>query len=272
MTDEELAALKAEQEAEAKAKAEEEALETKQKADDEAAKQKLKETSNKPTDAEAKLLKEVMAAKAKLKEAETKAKELESKYSGIDLEAAMNALKALEEQENKELERKGEYDRLIQKQKEAHAKEKAELEAKLKEIADAAQAASKNIEQLTVGSAFANSKFILENLTLTPNKTKALYGDYFEFEEGGVVAYDKPRGSNNRTKIIDGSGEPVSFEEAIKQIIESDDDKDTLLRADLRSGAGSRESKVDKSKLKENKTGLSSLDRIMQGLKEQKLV
>jgi hypothetical protein len=43
---------------------------------------------------------------------------LKLNYKGIDLEAARAALKAAEEAENKELERKGEYERLLAKQKE----------------------------------------------------------------------------------------------------------------------------------------------------------
>lgn len=268
MTDEELQALKEAEEAAAKEAAELEALEAKKKADEEAAKNKSKT----PTDAEAKLLKEVMAAKAKLKAAEDARKELEAKYSGIDLEQVNKLMQEREEAENKELERKGEYDRLIAKQKEAHAKEREELQARIKELSEATQNASKNIEALTVGSAFANSRFVLDNLTLTPNKAKALYGEHFEFEDGAIVAYDKPRGSANRTKMIDGSGDSLSFDEAMKQIIDADPDKETLIRATQKQGAGSKETKINERNINRNKAELSPFDKMLAGLKESKLV
>jgi hypothetical protein len=59
-----------------------------------------------------------MKLKEKAKAEEDARKKLEADYKGIDLEAARAALKAAEEAENKELERKGEYERLLNKQKE----------------------------------------------------------------------------------------------------------------------------------------------------------
>lgn len=216
------------------------------------------------SDAEAKLLKEIMKLKEKAKAEEAKAKALESKISGIDLEAAKEAIKKMEETENKELERKGEYERLLQKQKEAAEKEKADLLAKLEEERKNREELARNVDQLSLGNAFANSNFIKEKLALTASKTKALYGDHFEVVDGKLVAYDKPKGMPSRTPIIDATGEGVSFEEAIKQIIEADPDKDYLLKSEKKPGAGSKGNNID-APINSNRDK-SSLDRIAEGL------
>lgn len=259
MNEEELAAKQAEEEAAAKKAEEEKArleAENKSKEDD--------KNKSQISDAEAKLLKEIMKLKEKAKAEEARAKELESKFSGIDLEAAKEALKKIEENENKELERKGEYDRLLQKQKEAAEKEKNDLLAKLEEARKAREELARNVDQLSLGNAFANSNFIKEKLALTASKTKALYGDHFEVVEGKLVAYDKPKGMPNRTQIIDASGDPVSFEDAIKQIIEADPDKDYLLKSDKKPGASSKGTTIDPSLgTRREKT---SLEKMAEGL------
>lgn len=268
MTDEELEAARIAQEAKDKAEADELAEKLAKAEKEEADKDKDK---NKPSDAEAKLLKELMKQKAAAKEAAKKAEDLEAKYGSIDLDALLEAAKKAEEAETKELERKGDYDRLIAKQKEAHAKEMEDLKNSLKEAKELAKQAKIANEAAAAANAFANSRYVLDNLTLTPNKTKALYGDYFENEDGILVGYDKPKGSAGRTKLVDGAGDPVDFDEAMKQIIEADPDKETLIKANLGSGSGFEGSRGQYRK-EEKQKPLSTMDKIIQGLKDQKLV
>lgn len=262
MTDEELAALEAEKKLLEQNELENE--EAKRKADDEEAKRKA---SNKPSDSEAKLLKEVMATKAKLKEIEAAKKAIEEQYSGIDIEKARAALTALEEQETKELERKGEYDRLLNRQKEIHSTEIEKLKKQIEELTQEKTKFSSVIEDLTVNNSFANSRFILDKLALTPAKAKVLYGSHFEFEDGGVVAYDKPRGSTNRTKIINGSGEAMSFDEAMEYIINNDPDKDILMKAGIKSGSSSVENKQKESFSSKNQPKTSE-EKLLSGIEK----
>lgn len=265
MTEEELAAAKAEQEAADAAKASEEGEAASKQA--ETPKEK-DETKSGLSDAEAKQLKELMAWKAKAREAEKQKAELEAKYGSVDLEAAKEALRKAEEAENDKLEKKGEYDRLLAKQREA-AQAQIETERKAREEAEKRFEEMQNtVNQLALSNSFASSNFIKENLALTPNKTQALYSSHFEIEEGNLVAYDAPKGSPNRTPIVDASGNAVPFDEAIAAIINSDPDKDFLLKSNLKSGAGSKAA-VDTGKEKAP-TFTSSLDKLAAGVKNPK--
>ena len=207
---------------------------------------KEKDSKPKISDNEAKLLKEVMKHKEAAKKAAADLAALKTTVDGLDIEAVRQMLADKETAENAALEKKGEYERLLTKQREAaDAKVNAE-----KERADNAEAEKakllKQIEDLTVGNSFANSKFVTDKLTLTPNKAKALYQSHFEFVDGKQVAYDKPKGEADRTMIVDATGEAVSFEAAIEAIINADPDKDYLLKAPAKSGAGSKPSSVEK--------------------------
>jgi hypothetical protein len=230
---------------------------------------KEKSEKSKPSDEAAKLLKEVMKLKEKAKAEEEARKALEAKYGNIDLEAAKEALKKAEEAEQAELERKGEYERLLSKQKEkTDALIEAERTAR-KELEDKLASAARAVDELSLGNAFANSKFIQDKVALTPNKTRALYGSHFEVEDGKLVAYDKPKGAADRTPLISASGDALSFDEAIAEIINTDPDKEYLLKVETREGAKSKASATVIDPDKGNRK-LSSLDRIAQGLKNNK--
>jgi DNA-binding transcriptional ArsR family regulator len=253
-------------------KAQQEAEAAKAKEAEEAALKAAKETETgtddgKPSDAEAKLIKEIMKLKAEKKAEAEKAKKLAEQLGGIDLDAAREALKKMEEAEKTELERKGEYTRLLEMQKEAAAKERKELEEKLETERKAREDLARNVDALSLTNAFSNSKFIQEKLTLTPNKTKALYADHFEIQDGKIVAYDKPKGSADRTPIVGADGEGVPFEAAIEAIINGDPDKDTLIKSELKGGAGSKQTSIETPG---TQRPMSSLDKMALGLKNSK--
>lgn len=232
------------------------------------AKAKDGKDDKKTSDEAAKLLKEVMALKAKLKEKDGALKSLDEKYKDIDLDAARAALKQAEEAETKELERKGEYERLLAKQKE---KAEALIEAERNQRTEAEKRISdlqRSIDELSLGNAFASSKFIQDKMALTPNKTRALYAAHFEVEDGKLVAYDKPRGSNDRTPLINSGGDNLSFEDAIAEIVNSDPDKDYLLRANVKEGAGSKQTTVKTDVT--DKTNKDSVSKIAAGLTNPK--
>lgn len=205
-------------------------------------------TDEKPklTDAEAKLLKEAMKHKANAKKAADDLKALTDKYAGIDLDAVQALLAKQETDENTALEKKGEYERLLTKQREAADAKVKEAEKKAADAEGEKAKLLRTIEDLTTGSAFSNSKFVTEKLTLTPNKAKALYKGHFEYVDGKQVGYDKPKGEADRTMIVDAAGEPVDFESAIAAIIDADPDKDYLLKADQKPGAGSKPTAQEK--------------------------
>lgn len=226
----------------------------------------------KTTDAEAKLLKEVMEKKAEAK----KLKEQLAAFGEIDpakvkelLEGEVKREQARKKAELTALEQKGEFDRVKAMMAEEH---KRQLEAHInrsKELEDALNAARGKIDDLTVGTSFGNSKFVKEELVLTANKARALYGSHFAIEDGVQVAYDKPVGAKERTKLVDASGEPLGFDAALAKIVESDPDRDTLKKSKLAAGAGSGTTSVKKAEAKP--AAGTGLDRIKAALAIKKV-
>jgi hypothetical protein len=228
--------------------------------------------ANKPTDAEAKLLKELMAHKEAARKAaeEAAAATLKLKeFEGIDPVKIKALLAEQEAAEHKRLEARGEYDRLVKQMGERHTAEKTALEKQVAEASRAQQALQKQIADMTVGGAFAGSKFVADDLTLTPNKARVIYGSHFEFADGQVVGFDKPAGASERTKLVDAAGNPLAFDEALRKLVEADPDKDHLIRSKVRPGAGSStNNKGARQTAGEDRSSMSSIDKIAAGLKD----
>jgi hypothetical protein len=217
------------------------------------------------SDADAKLLKENMkktkeleALQARIKEFEgidpTKARELLTKQE--------EAAKAAEEAEKKRLAEAGEFDRLRQMMAAEHEKNMQALKDQLATLEADRGNLSKTVDDLTVGTSFANSNYIRDNLVLAPSKARRIYGDHFESENGRVVAYDKPKGAADRTKLVDASGNAIGFEDALKRLVEADPDKDTVLKSNLKQGVGSKPSDVRRPNLETTELPLKGRARI----------
>ena len=268
MTEEEKAAAAAAEEAAKKAKDAEEAAAAK-KAADEAAKAGAGGSDDKVKaleDEKAKLLKEVMAFKERAKTAEEKAKV----YEGIDPEAARKALALAKDAETKALEEKGEYKRIIEQVNAENAKVVAEKEKLVLTKDEEIASLKAQINSLSIGNSFGSSKFIADELVLTPAKAEVLYGAHFEVEDGKVIAYDKPRGQKDRTPLVDAKGSTLGFDEAIKKIVSADPDFERIKRSSMKPGAGSE---TDPSKDKGGgggAEGLTGLARIRNALAEKK--
>jgi hypothetical protein len=223
--------------ADAAAKAEKEA------ADKVAADLEAKKKAGTLSDTEAKLLKEVMEKKAEKEALEAKLKQFE----GID-PAKIKALMAqaekaeadAKEAEKKKLEQAGDFDRVKAMMAEEAKKALEAKDAEAKQTKTALDQAMATINKLTVGSAFANSAFITEKTVLTPDIAQATFGPFFDVIDGQVVAFNKPRGENERTKLVGALGENLGFEAAMQKIVESRSDKEKLLRSNLGNGASSR--------------------------------
>jgi len=195
-----------------------------------------------PNDADAKLLKDLMKHKSRAKELEVALSQVNEQlkaFEGVDPVRMRELLKQQEEAERKAAESRGEYDRLVKQMGERHAEEKARMERELQEARGKSGTLTQQIADLTVGNSFSTSKFVAEDLTLTATKARVIYGSHFEFKDGSVVGYDKPAGASDRTVLVDAQGEALSFEEALRKLIEADPDRDQLLRTKAKSGAGS---------------------------------
>ncbi|WP_052704250.1 DUF6651 domain-containing protein [Halomonas sp. S2151] len=196
----------------------------------------------KPTDQEAKLLKEVMAKKTQLKELEGRLNAFgdvtpERVQELIEAESARQAEQA--EREKQDLEKRGEFDRLREMMVSEHEKVLSTKDQELQELREANAQLLGRLDDMTVGSSFSNSPFISEELLLTPSKARVVYGNHFEVKDGQVVGYDKPAGAKDRTVLVDGRGEPLGFEDAIRKLVEADPERDSLIRAKAKPGAGS---------------------------------
>lgn len=226
---------------------------------------------SKPSDAEAKLLKDAMKHKTRASELEAQLAQATEKLKaveGIDLEKARTVLAEQEEKERKRLEAQGDYERLTKQMGERHTAEKTTLQAQIEENNRANNTLKQQIAELTVGSAFSQSKFVLEDLTLTPTKARVIYGSHFEFKDGKVIGYDKPAGASDRTVLVSSTGDTLSFEDAMQKIIEADPDRDQLIRSKMRAGAGSGTSaKSAKAASSFQSAPLSSVDKISAGLR-----
>lgn len=226
----------------------------------------------KPSDAEAKLLKDVMKHKNRAAAADAELQRIKgelAKFEGIDPVKVRALLDAQAEEERKKAEAKGDYERLTRQMADAHAADKKKIMDELEAKNAAVGALNAQIAELTVGNAFGASKFLSEDLNLSVNKARVIYGSHFEFKDGKVVGHDKPAGASDRAPLVDASGEPLSFDEALKKIVDADPDKDSLLKSKMRPGAGSsttpKGSKQDKSGDQKPRT---AVEKIQAGLKE----
>ncbi len=198
---------------------------------------------SKLSEQEAKLLKESMKRKEQIEKLETELK----RFDGINpeeikklLDEKKSAEKAKKDAEKKAAEAAGDIERVKAMMAEEHKKELDTVASQLEEARKEMGRREAQINDLTIGQAFSNSNFVSDELVLTPSKTRAVYGAHFGYEDGKVVAYDKPAGSSERTKIVDARGEPLSFEAALRKLVEGDPDRDHILKSKLGAGAGAK--------------------------------
>lgn len=213
------------------------------------------------SDSEAKLLKDVMAKKTALKEANDKLKVLDDKlktFDGIDPEQVRTLLKAQKEAEDNKLVAQGNWDALKSQMAEAHTAEMTSVNTKVLELQAKLDAKDGVISELTIGSSFTGSEFIREELLLTPSKTRAAYGSHFGYEDGAIVGYDKPAGKADRVVLVDAQGDPLSFEDALRKLVDLDSDRDQILKSKVKQGSQSKttsKSKVPDAKSETTETG-----------------
>lgn len=223
-----------------------------------------------PTDEEARLLKEVMKNKEQrlqLKKDLDAATEKLKQFDGLDVDALKELAAKQRTAEDQQLEAKGEWERLKTRMAQEHQTATSTLETRVKELEASLAERESTINEMTVGSSFNNSQFITGETTLTPQKARVIFGGHFELEDGKVVGYDKPKGASNRTQLVNSSGDPVSFEDAMRKIIDADSDRDHLLKSGVKPGAKSTTTNVPgKVKASVGSDERSSADKISSGL------
>lgn len=228
------------------------------------------------SDADAKILRDLMKHKGRARELEgelSAVREQLARFEGLDPQKMRELLKKEEDAERAAAEARGEYDRIIKQMGERHLSEKQLLEQRTEELARSNSALAQQIAELTVGQAFGASQFVAKDLTLTPTKARVIYGAHFEFKDGKVVGYDKPAGASERTVLVDSAGEPLSFDEALRALVNKDPERDHMLRTSAKSGAGSASSNSKASRKAAEESAaraasqLRGADKISAGLK-----
>lgn len=222
------------------------------------------------SDAEAKLLKENMQKKEALRLATEELNKAQAVLAQITELGGLDTIKSLvgekKTAEQKQLEAKGEWDRLKTMMAEEHTKSITALKTASETTAAELSKALAQIDELTIGTSFGSSKYIQEDLTLTPSKARIVYGAHFELKDGKVVGFDKPKGSSERTVLIDGFGNPLPFEAALAKIVDADPEGDHVKRAKGKPGAGSESRKTPPAKTAANADGLSKIAAGLTGL------
>lgn len=222
------------------------------------------------SDADAKLLKELMEIKNTNKDLKGKATEAENLKKELEGLGGLEALKALvsaqKDAEKKALEAKGEFETVKKMIVEENQKKVAEALEQANAVKTELDSAKKTIDDLTIGAAFSASS-VVGDLVISPTKARLIYDEYVEREDGKIVVYDKKRGVSGRAKITGADGEAVSFDIGIKKLIDADPDRDRLLKSKMQAGAGSQTSN-EKSKDKE--VALTGSSRIAAALAARK--
>lgn len=226
-----------------------------------------KPDDKKVDDEKASLIKDMMKWKDKAKSTEDQLAALKKDVEGLDLAAVRKLLADQAKAEEDAKLARGEFDAVKKQMVDAHDKALKEKTDALAEKDGVIAALQKQINDLAIGADFTNSPWLKKETILTGPMARTLFGEFFDVVDGKAVGYTKPRGAEGRAPISDAAGQPVSFEVAIQRVVEGYSEKDSVLRASLKPGAGSKP--ADKT-VDPNPQKMSGLEMITAGLSELK--
>ncbi|MCP1540068.1 DUF6651 domain-containing protein [Methylorubrum extorquens] len=194
------------------------------------------------TDEVARLLKDTMKHKAAARTAQERLN-LFGQVTPEQVQEMLAERRAAEEaraaDELSQAEARGEFDRVKASMTEQHTQALTAKDELIAAKDTELSAAQSTISELTVGAAFSGSNFIRESTVLTPSKARTIYGAHFDTVGTKVVAYDKPRGAENRTPLVDAAGNHLGFDAAVEKLVQADPEKDHVLRSKMAPGVKS---------------------------------
>lgn len=161
------------------------------------------------------------AAEAKLKE-----------YEGLDAKAAREALETVKNIDNKKLIDSGKVD-------EVKAEVSRQFQAQLDEANRRNSELLQTNRNMQRANAFANSKFIRENIALPLDIAETAFSRHIEFTDDGKMTFKDAHGNPVYSQKQGKAGDLAEFDEAIEIIVSARADKDSLLKAEDKSGTGS---------------------------------
>lgn len=213
-------------------------------------------------DEAAKLLKDVMKHKDRAKNLESELNSLKTVLGDLKPEDVAKLVSQQKEQERLALEKRGEYDRIMEQVRQEHTREKGTLSEQIEALRAELNAKDQRIEEMTVGRSFSESAFIREKSKLPPSIARKEFGTHVDLVDGQVVVFDKPRGAAERTPLVDANGSYKSFEEAIAQLYASHPDSKDLIKAQGKPGAGSGNQDTGKKPTEPQKAQVTGVNRI----------
>ncbi len=158
------------------------------------------------------------AAEAKLKN-----------FDGIDPEKARNALATVEKLDQSKLIDSGKVDEL-------KAQLTTQFQGQIQEKDKALASALSMIDNMKIERIFESSEFVNQSVAIPRDMFTSAFRNNFKIEDGKIVAYDS---HGNKIMSDDRFGELATPEEALKKLVASRPDKDTILRAESGAGTGS---------------------------------
>lgn len=152
-------------------------------------------------------------------------------FGDMDPDAAIKALKTVQDLSDKKLIDAGEVDALKRSLGESFA-------TKEESYTTALSAKDKTIRKLTVSTQFGQSEFLRSKTVLTPDIAESAFGKYFKLDDnnGTIKVVAELNGAPIFSR--ENPGEPAGFDEAMSVIIESRADKKSILRGTSSSGSG----------------------------------
>lgn len=247
-----------------------------------------------PSEAEAKLLKENMKYKQKNQKLQDQVNDLSSNIDSLNesqqqlssimellgddgVDGLKNMIQAKADEETAKLEAKGEYETIIEGLKTSHQsildqiqgehqKVTETMSSELEEARSGLTGAQRQIEELTVGRSFSDSEYVRERSMLTPSIARNEFGSHFEFVDGQVVGFDKPKGVEGRAQLVDGEGNPKGFEAAIEHLYANHPDSKSIIKTQQKPGAGSKSSQDQGGKPAGSEEKLSGVSKISAAL------
>lgn len=163
--------------------------------------------------------------------------ELRSLRAKAEQDAAAAAAAARKAEEDK-LREAGDFETLKARMAEEHQREIEAVRGQSTDLNQSVAELRAQIEDMALSTAFASSPFVQDQTVVGPNKARSIYGAHFDVIDGTVVGYDAPRGAAKRVALVDGKGVFLPFEQAIQRLVESDPDRDRMLKAQQKPGPG----------------------------------
>lgn len=173
------------------------------------------------------------------------AKEELEKYTELEIDAekypawkekADKALDVMQNLDDKKLIEANKVDEIKQQVRDELTAEKDRVEKQFKKLLqeknDQVKQTSSQIRELVVDNQFHSSKYIGDDLVITPKMARKIFGENFKVETADnktmAVGYMDSEPIMSRSNV----GQYASFDEALKQMIESDADRDAYIRVD----------------------------------------